>query len=81
MSFSSKRKTSKAKLLLNRISNMNETKFEIGDKVKSISVSDDKRWRGVIVEVLGPTRVKLRSISDKKGKYIYCVVSDILRKV
>jgi hypothetical protein len=46
--------------------------FKVNDKVKSIAPGDDKRWRGIVVEV-GVGQVKIRRASDKKGKDIFWV--------
>lgn len=51
--------------------------FKINDKVKSIAPSDNKRWRGIVVEV-GMGQVKIRRISDKKGKDIFWILTNNL---
>jgi hypothetical protein len=51
--------------------------FKINDKVKSIAPGDDKRWRGIVVQV-GVGQVKIRRASDKKGKDVFWVLTNHL---
>lgn len=51
--------------------------FKIGDKVKSTSPVDDKRWVGVVDEV-GVGQVKLHRVSDKNKKNSFWVRTDTL---
>jgi hypothetical protein len=53
------------------------TIFKINDQVKSIALGDDRRWRGIVVEV-GVGQVKLRRSSDKKGKDKFWVTTNNL---
>jgi hypothetical protein len=51
--------------------------FKVNDKVKSIDPYENKRWRGIVVQV-GVGQVKVRSVSDKKGKDVYWLCTDYL---
>ena len=51
--------------------------FNVGDKVKSIAIGDDKRWRGIVIDV-GVGQVKIRRSSDKKGKDIFWITTSNL---
>lgn len=54
--------------------------FKVNDKIRSIAVGDDKRWRGIVVEA-GVGQVKVRRISDKKGKDTYWIRTNNLEIV
>jgi len=54
-----------------------KTSFKINDKVKFVAPGEDKRWRGIVVQV-GVGQVKIRKISDRKGKDIFWVYTDNL---
>ena len=54
--------------------------FKVNDKVKSVASCDDKRWRAIVVEV-GVRQVKVRRVSDKKGKDTFWIYTDRLEVV